>query len=599
MFALARRWPTKPMLRVWRDGGWQSISWGEFGRMAASCARHLRAAGVSAGDRVLLCMENRPEFPVAETALMAIRAVPVPAYTTNTIDDHAHLLRDSGARVAIVSTAVLAERLLAAAEKVAGLDLLVTIDGSSGGDRGSSYAGRSPGTGVGQSAGTMAHAAGSLAQRGDESGIWADVRGPAPTRVIQWSGLVADQRPTDDMALEAAGIPSTALACLIYTSGTAGWPRGVMLPHRCILSNCAAAVELVRPLKLKEEVYLSYLPLSHAYEHTVGQFFLLSLGSEIVYARGVEHLAADMLAVRPTILTAVPRVLEVIRMRVLTQIAREKPFRRRLFQMAMTAGLKRVDGESLTLLEKLLDPVLDRLVRAKVRARFGGRLVAALSGGARLEPEVGRFFQSLGLILMQGYGQTEAGPVISATPPDAVRIDTVGKPLNNVEVRIAEDGEILVRGGLVMDGYWNRPQDTAATIQDGWLHTGDIGELDRGYLRITDRKKDIIVLSGGENVSPARIEGMLMAETEIAQAVVTGDGRSGISALVVAAEGYDDVAVALAVNRTNMRLSVTERIRKHALVPAFTIENGLLTPSQKIRRVLVMRANAHILARLH
>ncbi len=200
---------------------------------------------------------------------------------------------------------------------------------------------------------------------------------------------------------------------------------------------------------------------------------------------------------------------------------------------------------------------------------------------------------------MQGYGQTEAGPVISANPPDAIRIDTVGKPLTGVELRIAEDGEILVRGGLVMDGYWNRPQDTAATIRDGWLHTGDIGELDRGYLRITDRKKDMIVLSGGENVSPAKIEGMLMAEIEIAQAVVTGEGRSGVSALVVPAEGYDDVGVALAISRTNHRLSVTERIRKHAVVAPFTVENGLLTPSQKIRRVLVTRANAHLLARLH
>jgi long-chain acyl-CoA synthetase len=258
-----------------------------------------------------------------------------------------------------------------------------------------------------------------------------------------------------------------------------------------------------------------------------------------------------------------------------------------------------VDAARLTLWERLLDPLLDRLVRAKVRARFGGRLIAAMSGGARLEPEVGRFFQALGLRIMQGYGQTEAGPVISANPPDAIRIDTVGTPLNGVELRIAGDGEILVRGGLVMDGYWGRAADTASAIRDGWLHTGDIGVVDRGYLRITDRKKDMIVLSGGENVSPAKIEGMLMAETEIAQAVVTGEGRSGVSALVVPAEGYDDLAVALAVNRTNMRLSVTERIRKHAVVGAFTIENGLLTPSQKIRRVLVMRANADIVARLH
>jgi long-chain acyl-CoA synthetase len=554
MFALARAWPDKPMLRAWRDGRWQSTTWGEFGRTAASAARFLRAAGVSAGDRVLLCMENRPEFPIAETALMAIRVVPVPAYTTNTIDDHAHLLRDSGARVAIVSSAALADRLLAAAAKVDGLDLLVVLDA------------------------------------------------PPPdraTRTITWDSLVQDQRPVDDIALEAAGIPPTALACLIYTSGTGGSPRGVMLPHRCILSNCAGAFDLVRPLRLKDETYLSYLPVSHSYEHTVGQFFLLSLGTEIVYARGVEHLAADMLTVRPTLLTAVPRVLEVIRARVLSQVAREKPFRRRLFQMAVATGLKRIDGIRPTLAEQALDPLLDRLVRAKIRARFGGRLVAAISGGARLEPEVGRFFQALGLRIMQGYGQTEAGPVISANPPDAIRIDSVGKPLNGVDLRLADDGEILVRGDLVMDGYWNRPADTAAAIQDGWLHTGDIGALDDGYLRITDRKKDMIVLSGGENVSPAKIEGMLMAETEIAQAVVTGEGRSGVSALVVPAEGYDDVAVALAVNRTNLRLSVTERIRKHALVAPFTIENGLLTPSHKIRRVLVMRANAAVVARLH
>jgi long-chain acyl-CoA synthetase len=555
MFALARGWPDKPMLRAWRDGSWHSLTWSKFGRLAASAARHLRAAGISAGDRVLLCMENRPEFPIAEIALMAIRAVPVPAYTTNAIDDHVHLLRDSGARAAIVSSVNLADRLLAAAAKVSGLDLLVVIDGT-------------PLT-------------------------------TGPAKVVPWSGLTGDQQSPDDIAAEAAEIPATALACLIYTSGTGGSPRGVMLPHRCILSNCAGAFELVRPLRLKDEIYLSYLPLSHSFEHTVGQFFLLTLGSEIVYARGVEHLAADMLSVRPTILTTVPRVLEVIRMRVLTQVAREKPFRQRLFQIAMTIGMKRVDATRLTWAEWLCDPVLDRLVRAKVRARFGGRLVAAMSGGARLEPEVGRFFRALGLTIMQGYGQTEAGPVISANPPDAIRIDTVGTPLRGVDLRIAEDGEILVRGGLVMDGYWNRPQETAAAIRDGWLHTGDIGELDRGYLRITDRKKDMIVLSGGENVSPAKIEGMLMAETEIAQAVVAGEGRSGLSALVVPAEGYDDVAVALAVNRTNLRLSVTERIRKHALVPPFTIENGLLTPSQKIRRVLVLRANAPIVARLH
>ncbi len=566
MFALARSWPDRPMLRAYRDGAWHGTTWGGFGRMAASCARRLRAAGVSAGDRVVIVSENRPEYPIAETALMAIRAIPVPAYTTNTVEDHAHILRDSGARVAIVSSPALAVRLRQAGQRANGLDLLVVMDGPDA-----------------VATGTPGHSA-QLPE-----GI-----------LLPWAELVSDTAPPDDIALEASGIPATALACLIYTSGTGGAPKGVMLPHRCILSNCRGAFELLRPLRLKDEIYLSYLPTSHSYEHTVGVFFLPSIGTEIVYARGVEHLAADLLAVRPTIMTVVPRVLEVIRARILAQVPRQPAWQQRLFNQALAIGLRRIDRLPLSLRDRLLDSLLDRLVRAKVRARFGGRLVAAMSGGARLEPEVGRFFLALGLKIMQGYGQTEAGPVISANPPDAIRVDTVGRVLQGVELRLAEDGEILVRGDLVMDGYWLRPAETANAIRDGWLHTGDIGELDGdGYLRITDRKKDIIVLSGGENVSPARIEGMLMAEAEIAQAVVAGDGRSGLSALVVPADGYDDVAVALAVNRTNMRLSVTERIRKQAVVPAFTVENGLLTPTQKIRRMLVLRANAAVLARLH
>jgi long-chain acyl-CoA synthetase len=415
-----------------------------------------------------------------------------------------------------------------------------------------------------------------------------------------WNEMLADKSSPDDIVVEAEKIPSTAMACLIYTSGTGGMPRGVMLPHRCILSNCHGAFELVRPLRLQDEVYLSYLPLSHSYEHTVGNFFFASLGSEIVYSRGVEHLAADMLAIRPTILTAVPRVLEVIRSRVMAQVARQPRWKRRLFDWALVLGYKRLDAIRLSLLERLADPILDRVVRAKVRERFGGRLKAAVSGGARLEPEVGRFFLALGLLLLQGYGQTEAGPVISATKPEAIRIDTVGPPLLGVELKLASDGEILVRGELVMDGYWGRPEDTALAIQDGWLHTGDIGVVDdRGNLRITDRKKDMIVLSGGENVSPAKIEGMLMAEPEIAQAVVAGDGRAGLTALLVPAEGHDDVSVALALTRANHRMSVTERIRRHAVVGAFTMENGLMTPTHKIRRLLVIRANADILARLH
>jgi long-chain acyl-CoA synthetase len=544
MLDLARQWPQRPMLRGYRDGAWRALSWGAFASQAAAAAMSLREIGISAGDRVLIVSENRPEYVVAETALMAIRAIPVPTYATNTPADHAHVLRDSGARAVIVSTAALAQRVLAGAALAEGIDQVISFDP-------------------------------------------LDING---AETHSWSSLIAAERSVAAVAEQAATIASDSLACLIYTSGTGGAPRGVMLPHRAILSNCRGAAELIRPLGLKDEVYLSFLPLSHAYEHTVGQFFLPSLGTEIVYSRGLEHLSADLLEVRPTIMTTVPRVLEVIRARVLAQVSRQKAWQQSLFHLALAVGERRAQHR-LTLRDRLIDPLLQRLVRARVMARFGGRFHAAMSGGARLDPEVGRFFMGLGLTIMQGYGQTEAGPVISANPPDRVRIHSVGLPLTGVELRIADDGEILVRGDLVMDGYWNQPDATREAIRDGWLHTGDIGRLDdEQYLHITDRKRDMIVLSGGENVSPARVEGILMAEPEIAQAVVAGDGRPGLAAFLVPAEGINPADLAAAVARVNRKLSVTERIRRHTLVAPFTIENGLLTPTQKIRRRLVIEA---------
>ncbi len=546
MFDRARLWPRRTVFRCHRDGAWQSLSWAEFARQAASVARALREAGVVAGDRVLLVSENRPEVAIAEVALMAIRAIPVPAYPANTAADHAHLLRDSGARTAIVSTAALAARVREAAALAAGLDRLVALD----------------------------------------PGVPAD---------LAWATLAADPRPPGDIAAEAATIRPGAMACLLYTSGTGGPPRGVMLPHRAILANCHALAAVVEPIGLGHATYLSFLPASHSFEHTVGLFLLPSLGFEVVHGRGIEHLAADLLAVRPHVVSLVPRLLEAVRGRILSQRAALPAWRRTLFDAALAAGLRRLDGQA-TLPDRLLAPALDRLVRARVRARFGGRLAAAVSGAARLDPDTERFFAALGLRVMQGYGQTEAGPVISVNPFASPRPGTVGRPLDGVELRLADDGELLVRGALVMDGYWRQPEATARTIRDGWLHTGDVATLDaHGHLRITDRKRDVIILSGGEKVFPAHVEGRLAAEPEIAQAVVAGDGRPGLSALLVPAPGADAPSVAAALARANAALSVTERIRRHAVVEPFTVENGLLTPSQKIRRALVLERHAALL----
>ncbi len=548
---IARQRPQRPMVRYWRDGAWQRLAWGEFALAVASASAWLRAAGVMPGDRVLLVSESRPEFNIADTALMAIGAVTVPTYTTNTEADHRHILADSGARIAIVSTAALAARIAAAAP--AGLDLLVGLDAL-----------------------------------------------PAPGsagRVAQWSEVVATPGDLPMLMAEVELIPAGRLACLIYTSGTGGTPRGVMLPHRAMLANRDGVAALAERLHLDGTVYLSFLPLSHSYEHTVGVFLLPSLGVEVVYSRGAERISAEFQEFQPSIVTTVPRLFEVLRTRMLAQLGKETPFRQRLFQRALALGLKRADGPPLTLLERLQDAVLDRLVRDKVRARFGGRLQALVSGGARLDPDLSGFFIGLGLPLIQGYGQTEAGPVIAVNPPwDNVR-QTVGYPLPGVEARLAPDGELLVRGALVMDGYWGNPEATAAAIHPAegdpadappWLHTGDVATIDGDRITITDRKRDFIKTLGGDMVSPAKLESLLMAEPEIAQAVVAGEGQAGVVALLVAAEGHSE-QIAAAVARVNAKLSSIERIRRWTLAPSpFSVENGLLTPTMKVKRRAVL-----------
>jgi long-chain acyl-CoA synthetase len=547
MLDLARSWHGRPMLRHWQGsakaGAWQSVSWGEFAQRVAATAAFLRARGVAPGDRILLVSENRPEFPIADTAIMAIGAVTVPTYVTNTVADHAHILRDSGASAAIVSSARLAERVAeAAAQAGRSLDFLVCLEPDA------------PGT-------------------------------------LDWAEAIGTQADPAMLLAEAELIPPGRLACLVYTSGTGGLPKGVMLPHRAMLANREGVARIATRLKLDGTPYLSFLPLSHSYEHTVGGFLLPSLGLEVVYSRGADRLAAELKEIQPTVITAVPRLFEVLRARIEAQVEKDGGLPEKLFRRALALGLRRMDGPPLSLLERVQDAVLDRLVRAKVRDRFGGKLLALVSGGARLDPDLSGFFLAMGLPVIQGYGQTEAGPVISVNPPWANRRSTVGPPLPGVEARIAEDGELCVRGDLVMDGYWNDPDSTARALVDGWLHTGDVGEMTDGYIRITDRKRDFIKTLGGDMVSPAKLEGLLMAEPEITQAVVAGEGRPAIVALVVPADGMAD-KVQAAIARVNGRLSNIERIRASTAVEPFTVENGLLTPTMKVKRRLVLERHA-------
>ena len=558
-----------PFLWAKRDGDWQSLSWAEVTRQVCCLAESLRAMGLQEGDRVMLVSENRPEWCIADFAIMAAGCITVPAYVTNTERDHLHILEDSGASAVIVANEKLSKPLIGALLR---------------------------------------------------SGKARHVIGIEPLRITQtsnfeyhdWADLIAgegrEQRAKVQARIDKIGRQDTA--CLIYTSGTGGAPRGVMQHHGAILMNAdGAARVLSEDFGLDDdEAFLSFLPLSHAYEHTGGQMLPISVGAQIYYSEGLEKLASNIEETRPTIMVVVPRLFEVLRTRIMKQVEKQGKVANYLMDRAMSIGANKAAGRS-RWREKPMDLLLERTLRPKIRARFGGRMKAMVSGGAPLSPEVGVFFESMGLTMLQGYGQTEAGPVISCNRPRAgLKMDTVGPPLHGVEVKIAEDGEILVRGELVMHGYWRNEAETAKALQNGWLHTGDIGHIDAaGRVVITDRKKDMIVNDKGDNISPARVEGLLTLQPEIAQAMVVGDRRPYVVGLIVPdtewaiewaqtnGEKFDmkalqDLpafrsAVRAAVDRVNQDLSVIEKVRQFTFADEpFTIDNEELTPKQSIRR---------------
>ena len=437
---------------------------------------------------------------------------------------------------------------------------------------------------------------------------------PLPVPVLSWAeALALGEQTAAATADPVATLARDDLACFIYTSGTGGNPKGVMLTHGNILTNVAGALAVLETLDLSaEEVFLSFLPLSHAYEHTAGQFLPMAVGAQIYYADGLEALASNFVEVRPTVVACVPRLYEVMRQRILRMTARQSGLKAKLFAKTIELGSKAYERpEAMSLAERALNRLLDKLVRDAVRARFGGRIKALVSGGAALHYDVALFFAALGVPLFQGYGLTECAPVISVNGPGATKLHTVGRPIPGMEVRIAEDGEILARGPSVMRGYWRDDVGTSQVLRDGWLHTGDIGVIDRdGFLQITDRKKDIIVVSGGDNVAPQRVEGVLALQPEIDQAIVYGDGQPHLVALIVPnpefAKAYArrhglqpelaqlvqhkdfERALGEAVTRANEGLSVIERVRHFRLMAEpFTIEKGTMTPTLKLRRQLI------------
>lgn len=574
-FERAERGADSPFLWRKQDRVWQPLSWREVSYQVAALADQLRHMGLRRGDRVVLVSENRPEWCIADLAIMAAGCITVPTYTTNTERDHAHILDNSGARAVIVSTAKLARTLMPAVMR-SEAKMVISMESLR------------------------------IGQQGDLA-------------IYEWANLVeggADKLA--DIRAHSQKLTRDDIACLIYTSGTGGSPRGVQQHHGAILHNVAGACEvLVNDFGLgDEEAFLSFLPLSHAYEHSGGQFLPIMAGAQIYYSEGLEKLVSNIEETRPTIMVVVPRLFEVIRARMIKSVEKQGKMANWLLNKALVLGEKDYE-RGLGLLDQPANMLVKKLFVPKIQARFGGRLKALVSGGAPLNPEIGVFFHSIGLTLLQGYGQTEAGPVIACNRPAAgIKMDTVGPPLMNTEVKIAEDGEILVRGELVMKGYWHNEAETARVLipdpaepeKGPWLHTGDIGHIDeKGRIVITDRKKDLIVNDKGDNVSPQRVEGMLTLQPEILQAMVSGDKRPHLVGLIVpdpewAAEWAEEqglprdmkllqehesfrAGLRAAIERVNGQLSVVEKVRKFTLADeAFTIENEEMTPSMKIRR---------------
>jgi long-chain acyl-CoA synthetase len=545
----------KPFLWAKREGAWRSTSWSDAARQVTALAASLTKIGLANGDRVALVSENRPEWLIADLAIMAAGCVTVPTYTTNTTRDHAHILGNSGARAVIVSNQKLAKSLVPA--------VLMSDE--------------------------CHHIIGIEEIRVGQVPDWVNVH--------HWAELTAGEADVAGLRDREKDVGRRDLACIIYTSGTGGAPRGVQLHHGSILHNLEGCTDIISSdFGWDDEVFLSFLPASHAYEHTGGQMFPIALGAQIYFAESLERLASNIEEVQPTIMVVVPRLFELLRARIIKSIEASGGLSKYLLSRALKIGADKYDGR-LKPWDLPMDGVLAVTLRRKIRAKMGKRVKAWVSGGAPLNPEVGVFFQSLGITFLQGYGQTEAGPLISCNRPSVgIRLETVGPPAKNSEVRIAEDGEIMVRGENVMLGYWRNPEETARVLRDGWLATGDVGHFDsKGRIVITDRKKDILVNDKGDNVSPQRIEGMLTLQPEIAQAMVYGDRRPHLVALLVPdpeISGSPDLHARLqrSVDRVNADLSVIEKVRRFILADeGFTIENEQLTPSMKIRRHIISK----------
>ena len=535
----------KPFLK-WLKPEKPTYTWGDIREKIFKLSYRIKSL-IKEGDRCLILSENRPYWLISDLAIMNAGGISVPIFTTYSANDYNYILNDCRPSLIIVSNQEQFKKI----EKFIDPEIQKII---------------------------------SFEKIDKESLLIKDI--------------LDENNYTKNIN---TNLKREMPACIIYTSGTSGNPKGVILSHGGILSNCEGAIELLEPLlNIKEPIFLTWLPLSHSYEHTV-QFIQIIVGAKIFYAESLEKLISNMGVAKPSIMTAVPRFYQNLFTKININFNKQKGLKKILINQTLKIGKKILKKEKLNFSEKVTNFLCNNLVRKKIQKQFGGNLQAFVSGGGALDQKIGEFLNAIGLPTLQGYGLTEASPVVSCNLPDLVKVDSVGPPFRTNKVKIADDGEILIKGENVMLGYWNNKEETNKVIKNEWLHTGDIGEIDlNGFLKITDRKKDIIVNLGGDNIAPSKIENILCLNEFIKQSLVYGDKKNFLVALLVVEKEIDSKKIKHIIKNINKNLSLIEKIKKFVLInDEFTISNGMLTPTLKLKRKEIIKNYKHQLENLY
>jgi long-chain acyl-CoA synthetase len=501
---------------------------------------------IKKGDRCLLISENRPEWMISDLSIMLSEGTTVPAYTTYTERDYEYIIDDCTPSIIIISDKIQYEKIKNLISKKKFIKKIISFDYIDGLDE----------------------------------------------RFFLNLDNIIKKENFNKKSLLDLNIQRKDIACIIYTSGTQGKPKGVMLSHGGILNNCEGAHSLLKKFISIRPRFLTWLPLSHSYEHTV-QFVQIVVGARVFYAEGIDKLIKNMNDCSPEIMTAVPRFYQNLYQKINVSFSKIKGLKKMLIDKTLNLGEKKLNKIKLSLIENLMNYICQRLVRNKIKNRFGGDLKAFISGGGALDKEVGLFLNAIGLPTLQGYGLTETSPVVSCNTINDIKVETVGRPFKGNLVRIADDGEIMVKGENVMLGYWKNKEETNKVLRNGWLYTGDIGEFDGEFLKITDRKKDIIITPGGDNISPIKIENDLNKSNLVEQSLIYGDNKPYLVVLIVLSLDFkntDREKIQEEIEIVNKNLTKIEKIKKFIVIKdQFTIENGMMTPTLKLKRYKIIK----------